>query len=360
MRRLTSGVVRTFSIGSDHAEYDELPYARAVAARFGTDHHELVVKPDAAALLPELAWHYDEPFADSSALPSFAVCGLARRHVTVALSGDGGDEDFLGYQRYLATVIAGWVDRAPGALRRAMVRAASVLPQTGPRSLGARCRRLATVLPLEPRRRYLQWITADDGWKKRLYSPGFEAITREHDSQGVLDAAYERSDAPGFLEQTAHADVQIYLPDDLLVKMDVASMARSLEVRSPFLDHHVVEFAASLPPRLKIRGLVQKYLLKRVMRGVLPENVLRRRKRGFGVPIDHWFRHELREMAYDVLLDARARARGYFQPEALRRYLDDHVQRRADHHFRLWNLLMLELWHRTFVDARCPVRPPAI
>jgi asparagine synthase (glutamine-hydrolysing) len=360
MRRLTSGTVRTFSIGSDHPEYDELPFARAVAARFGTDHHELVVKPDAAAALPHLAWHYDEPFADSSALPSFAVCGLARQHVTVALSGDGGDENFLGYQRYLATVIAGQLDRTPAVLRRAVVSLASALPRTGPRSLGSRWRRLAAVLQLEPKRRYLQWLTADDGWKTRLYSPGFEEMTRSHDSFEVLAAAYARSDAPTFVEQTAHADVQLYLPDDLLVKMDVASMASSLEVRSPFLDHQVVEFAASLPPGLKIRGLVQKYLLKQVMQRMLPDQVVRRRKRGFGVPIDHWFRRELREMAYDVLLDARASARGYFRPETLRQYLDDHVQRRADHHARLWTLLMLELWHRTFIDAPCPVRAPAI
>jgi len=142
------------------------------------------------------------------------------------------------------------------------------------------------------------------------------------------------------------------LPDDLLVKMDIASMAHSLEVRSPFLDHEVMEFAASLPPSLKLRGLTQKYLLKRMMRGVLPEPVLRRGKRGFGVPIDHWLRHELREPAHDLLLGDRARERGYFRPEVVRRYLDEHVAGRGHHHHRLWALLMLELWHRTFVDSR--------
>jgi asparagine synthase (glutamine-hydrolysing) len=130
-------------------------------------------------------------------------------------------------------------------------------------------------------------------------------------------------------------------------------------MRSPLLDHTVVEFAASLPPELKLRGLVHKYLIKRIMKGILPEEILRRRKRGFGVPIDHWFRHELRETAYDILLSSRARERGYFRPEVVRRYLDEHVQRRADHHFRLWGLLMLELWHRTFIDARCPVEEPS-
>jgi asparagine synthase (glutamine-hydrolysing) len=359
MRRLTSGPVRTFSIGSDHQEYNELPFARSVAERFETEHHELVVRPDAASLLPQLAWHYDEPFADSSALPSFVVSGLARRFVTVALNGDGGDESFLGYQRYLATVIAGRLDAMPGMLRAVAQRGAALFPGIGPSLSGTRVRRLAKVLQLEPRRRYLQWLTADDGWKEHLYSSEFADAMRGHDSFDLLAGVYAQSDAPTFLEQTAHADVQLYLPDDLLVKMDVASMASSLEVRSPFLDHRVVEFAARLPPRLKLRGLVHKYLLKRIMKGILPAGVLRRKKRGFGVPIDHWFRHELREIAYDVLLDSRARSRGYFRAEAVRQYLDDHVNRRADHHFRLWMLLMLELWHRTFIDSRCTTDAPA-
>ena len=358
MRRLTSGTVRTFSIGSDHAEYNELPFARLVAQRFDTEHHELVVRPDVMAMLPRLAWHYGEPFADSSAVPSFAVCGMARQSVTVALNGDGGDESFLGYQRYLATVIAGRIDRLPRALRGALGRAGAWLPRTSPRSTGARLRRLSRVLLLDPRRRYLEWLTLDNGWKQSLYTAGFAERMRTHDSYSLLDAAYEQSDAPTFLEQTAHADVQLYLPDDLLVKVDIASMAHSLEVRSPFLDHKVVEFAARLPPELKLRGLVHKYLIKRIMKGILPGEILRRRKLGFGVPIDRWFRHELRDMAYDLLLDSRATGRGYFRPDAVRRYLDEHVQRRADHHHRLWSLLMLELWHRAYVDERCAVAAP--
>jgi asparagine synthase (glutamine-hydrolysing) len=151
--------------------------------------------------------------------------------------------------------------------------------------------------------------------------------------------------------------VQLYLPGDLLVKMDIASMAHSLEVRSPFLDHKVVEFAASLPPALKLRRLTQKYLVKKIMRNVLPNQILQRKKMGFGLPIDHWFRHELREMTYDVLLDSRARQRGYFRPDVVRRYIDEHVAGKAQHHFRLWNLLLLELWHRTFIDQPCPLAP---
>jgi asparagine synthase (glutamine-hydrolysing) len=359
MRRLVSGPIRTFSIGFDQPEYDELAYARQVAVRFETDHRERVVKPDAVAVLPRLVWHYNEPFADSSALPSLYLAEMAREAVTVALNGDGGDEAFVGYQRYLATVLAGWQDRLPAWLRRALPRATRLLPAGGPKSAAHGIQRFAAGLALDRRRRYGHWLSVFDGDAKReLYTREFAAAVGSTDSLALLEAAYAASDAPGFLEATVHADVQLYLPDDLLVKMDIASMASSLEVRSPFLDHRVVEFAARLPARLKLRGLTQKYLVRQVMRTILPDPVLRRKKMGFGVPIDHWFRHELREMAYDLLLDARARQRGYLRPEVVRRYLDEHAQGRAHHHARLWSLLVLELWHRMFVDRPCPAEAP--
>jgi len=359
MRRRSNGSIRTFSVGFDEQDYNELPKARAVAKHFETDHHELVVRPDAAALLPRLAWHHDEPFGDSSALPSFVVSELARQSVTVALTGDGGDESFLGYDRYLATAIAGRFDSLPHGARAVMARTAGLLPRVGQRSRGPRLARLASALPLAPRDRYFQWLTGGDEWKVDLYTPEFADGIRDQASMELLSAAYDESDAVSFVEQTAHADILRYLPDDLLVKMDIASMANSLEVRSPLLDHELVEFAATLPADMKLRGTVSKHLVRRVMTGVLPESVLRQSKRGFGVPIDRWFRQELREMAYDLLLDARARQRGYFRPDVVRRYLDEHVQGARDHHARLWVLLMLELWHRTFIDRRCPTTAPA-
>jgi asparagine synthase (glutamine-hydrolysing) len=351
MRRVASGPVRTFSIGFDQPDYDESRYARLVAQRFDTDHHELVVKPDAAATIPRLVWHYNEPFADSSALPSLAVCEMARGFVTVALNGDGGDESFFGYERYRSARLAGWLDRVPPF--RWGVRAASrLLPGGRSRSLVHRARRLAEHLALRPERRYAAWMTSfQNAQKAELYAPDFARQVGAGDSLTLLDAAYAGSDGLNFLERTVHTDVQMYLPDDLLVKMDIASMAHSLEVRSPFLDHEVVEFAATLPPTLKLRRLTQKYLVKRVMRGVLPDAVLQRKKMGFGVPIGRWLRHELREMAYDSLLDPRARARGYFRPEIIRRYLDEHGRGQGHHQDRLWALLMLELWHRAFIDA---------
>jgi asparagine synthase (glutamine-hydrolysing) len=354
MRKHSSGLIRTFSIGFDDREYNELPQARLVAERFETEHHELVVRPEATKLLPRLAWYHDEPFGDSSALPSFVVSELARRTVTVALTGDGGDESFLGYDRYLATAIAERLDRLPPVARAALARVAKALPHIGQRSTVPRIARLAAALPLAPRDRYFQWLTGDDGWKNELYSPAFAEANRSRNSMSLLSAAYDQSDAPSFVEQTAHVDLVRYLPDDLLVKMDIASMAHSLEVRSPLLDHVLVEFAASLPVDMKLRGTVRKYLVRRIMGDVLPADVLRQPKRGFGVPIERWFRADLREMAYDLLLDGRARQRGYFREDVVRRYLDEHVQGRRDHHSRLWMLLMLELWHRTFIDRRCP------
>ena len=361
IRHATSGPIRTFSIGFDRPDYDETRYARLVAQHLGTEHHEAVVKPDAVAGVPRLVWHYNEPFADSSALPSLAVCEMARGFVTVALNGDGGDETFLGYDRYLATAVLNRLDWVPRPVRALAGAAGRGLPRGMAKSLAYRLRRVTDVLTLEPRDRYAKWMSAfGNADKRELYAPALRQELRTTDSLALLDQAYEASDATTFVERIAHADVQLYLPDDLLVKMDIASMAHSLEVRSPFLDHEVVEFAASLPLHLKLRGWTQKYLLRRAMRGLLPEAVIRRPKMGFGVPIDHWFRHELREMAYDVLLDARAQQRGYFRPEVVRRYLDEHVEGRAHHHPRLWSLLMLEQWHRVFIDARpAPSAAPA-
>src|SRR5438034_3133803 len=226
VRRLVSGPVRTFSIGFDEPQYDELRYARQVAERFETDHQELVVKPDVVNLLPRLVWHYDEPFGDSSALPSFALCGMARQFVTVALNGDGGDEDFLGYDRYRAVVLAHWYDCLPDLLRRGLLAAGSLVPVGPTRSRRQRLRRFTAALALDPRRRYGSWLTVfSNASKAELYTPEFAEHCNGLDSLSILEAACAASDAPSFLEMSVHSDVQLYLPDDLLVKMDIASMA---------------------------------------------------------------------------------------------------------------------------------------
>jgi asparagine synthase (glutamine-hydrolysing) len=359
MRKLTSGSLKTFSIGFDHPEYDELEYARQVARRFETDHHELIVRPDAIAMVPRLAWHYNEPFADSSAVPSFVVSELARRSVTVALNGDGGDETWLGYDRYAAAAAVARFDWVPTGARRALAAAAGLLPPGHPKSTVYRVRRLGTGLARTPVEQYASWITVfDDRAKRDLYSADFRARLSGPSSFQIYQDALDASDASTLVEAIAHADIQTYLPDDLLVKMDIASMAHSLEMRSPLLDHHMVEFSARLPVRMKLRGYTQKYLLRQLMKDVLPAPVLSRRKMGFGVPIDRWFRGDLKEMAYDLLLDSRATSRGYFRPDAVRRYLDEHVSGLTHHHPRLWSLLMLEVWHRLFIDQPCPAAAP--
>ena len=358
MRRVSAARVKTFSIGFDRPEYDELRYARTVAAHLETDHHELVVRPDAIGMLPRLVWHYNEPFADSSALPSFAVCEMARRHVTVALTGDGGDEMFLGYDRYVAANLSARFDLIPRGVRRAASAVLARLPLGAPKSSMHRLRRFAEVAAVPPADRYGRWMAFFDGEDRTLLAPDFAQATAAP-AFALLETALGRSDGDSPAEAASDADVQLYLPDDLLVKMDIASMAHSLEVRSPLLDHRVVEFAASLPSRLKLRGLVQKYLLKRTMREMVPAEILGRRKMGFGVPIDSWFRGELREVAYDTLLDGRTIGRGYFRADAVRRLLDEHVAGTSHHHSRLWNLLMLELWHRMFIDQPCPAVAPA-
>jgi len=362
MRRATNGPIRTFSIGFDEPAYDERRFARSVATEFGTEHHELTVRPDAATLLPQLVYHYNEPFADSSALPAWCLSEMASRQVTVALSGDGGDESFLGYDRYAASILAAKLDRVPRPLRRLAARGAGWLVSGSARSTTTRLRRFVSALATDPVRRYGRWLSVTlDEQKQELYTRDFARQSRgmggagdqgDNSSLRLLEQRWAESDATSDVEKLAHTDIVMYLPDDLLVKMDIASMAHSLEVRSPLLDHHVVEFAARLPVSMKLRGRTSKYLLKQVIATQLPSAVLDRPKAGFGVPLDDWFRGSLRDTARDVLLGKRATERGYFEPATVRRYLDDHAKGRAQHHARLWSLLMLELWHRTFIDRR--------
>ena len=355
MSRLSDRPVKTFSIGFDDKEFNELPYARAVAERYGTDHHELVVRPNALEILPTLVRHYGEPFADSSAVPSYYVSQMTREHVTVALNGDGGDESFAGYDRYRGGVLAENYRKIPRSLRAGVIEPlASLIPASLPRRnrLG-QAKRFLEVASQTAGRRYLRWVgyfTPDQ--KDRLYTPEFVASLDGHDAGGWLLGLIEEAGGAGFdsLDTLLATDVRSYLPYDLLVKMDIAAMAVSLEARSPFLDHKLMEFAARLPGRLKLRGGQSKYLLRRVARDLLPAENLARRKMGFGMPVGDWLRGELRPLLDDVLLSPRSVARGHFRPEELRRLVREHAERTHDHTFRLWALLWLEMWYREFVD----------
>ncbi len=358
MSEVAAGPVKTFSIGFEEEEYNELPYARQVAARYGTDHHEFIVKPDAVAILPKLVWHYNEPFADSSAIPTYYLSKMTRDHVTVVLNGDAGDENFAGYERYLGAQLAARYDRLPAVIRRALERTVAALPEPGSaRSLYRRGKRFLAAASQEPRRRYVQWSSIfSDAWKAEIYAPAFREAMSGVDSAALVLQAYAASGASDFLDATLAVDVTTYLPDDLLVKVDIASMACSLEARSPMVDHQFMEFAASIPASLKLKGGVKKYVLKGAVRDLLPAAVIDRPKMGFGVPIDRWFRRELRELAQDTLLGATCRGRGLFREDTVRMFLHEHIDGTAAWHSNLWSLLVLELWFQQFIDKRasCP------
>jgi asparagine synthase (glutamine-hydrolysing) len=341
MARASSRPVRTFTVGFGEPRYDERPYARSVAERFGTEHTEAVLEPDVAATLPRLAEAYDEPHGDEAALPLYLICEAARREVTVALTGDGGDESFAGYERYRAHRLAGRLPR-PGAGA-----AANILRRLAhePRSTATRTARLLETVASPAAERYgrlIEVFPAD--LRAELWKPEF--VPRPRPASELLGAP----DRPG-IAGLQRLDVRTYLPGDLLLKADIASMAHSLELRSPLLDWQVLELGTSLPDRLKLSGRRGKAVLRRAFAADLPPEVATRGKKGFGVPISTWFRSELRELAGDLLLDTRARQRGQLRPDTVKRLLDEHVSGRADHGHRLWCLVMLELWQRRWIDA---------
>ena len=349
--------VRTFSIGFGEQEYNELPAARLVAERYATDHTEFVVEPHAVELIPQLVWHYNEPFGDSSALPTYILSELTRRHVTVALNGDAGDENFAGYDRYRASEMARRADAVPQPLRRLVASAAGAVGSGSGNRTVRRARRFLERLGDSPIRRYAAWMTSfDDVAKAQLVTPALLAGMHEN-AIAVLERAFDASDAPTPLERMVSVDVATYLPDDLLVKVDIATMAHALEGRSPLLDHHVMEYAARLPARFKLRNGEQKFLLRQLARQRLPSPLVGLPKKGFGVPIDHWFRGELHGFARDVLLGSAAAQRGYYQMPFVRRMLDEHAAGTAQWHAQLWTLLMLELWLQMYID-RVPSAPP--
>jgi asparagine synthase (glutamine-hydrolysing) len=353
MSEVSATPVKTFSIGFEEQDFSELHHARRVAEHVGADHHEFIVRPDALEVLPTLVEHYGEPYADSSAIPTYYVARETRRHVTVALNGDGGDESFAGYDRYTAMLLAQQYHRLPSLLRGGLIeRAVQLLPGSDERrTLATRTKRFMRAVSLPKVERYMHWISVFDSQRKHeLYSDEFARETQAERAARFIEPWFVNANGAGLLDATLLADTMTYLPNDLLVKVDIATMAVSLEARSPFLDHHVIEFAASLPEHFKLRGLTKKYLLKRVLRQLLPSENLDRRKMGFGVPIGHWFRGSLESFVREALLSEKALNRGLFKPEAVQRLVEQHVSGAQNHEHRLWTLLMLELWFQRFID----------
>jgi asparagine synthase (glutamine-hydrolysing) len=353
MCRRATGQVRTFSIGFDDGDYDEMAFARETARHFGTAHTEFRVRPSALEVLPKLVWHYDEPFADASAIPTYYVAKMAREHVTVVLNGDGGDESFAGYDRYVADALARRLGPLGPVLGSATVRALVDLLPHGATSASARWRlkRFLAPLGLAPQVRNAAWQAQfDPEAKQSLYTAAFRREVGAGDAEEMLYARYREAGTADFLDAMLYTDVNGYLPDTLLAKVDIATMAVALEARSPFLDHELMEWAARLPARLKLRGRTTKVILKRALRGIVPPSVLERRKMGFNVPVDRWLRGELRELSHDLLLSRRSLERGYFQREFIQRMLREHALGTRNWHTQIWNLMMLESWHRRFVD----------
>jgi asparagine synthase (glutamine-hydrolysing) len=340
--------VKTFSIGFPDRDFDEHGYARTIAERFSTDHHEFVVEPDALSIMPKLARHYGEPYGDASAIPSFYLAELTKAHVTVALNGDGADESFGGYTRYRANRLLGRVGWESPALQRAGAALSRALGGGSRENSGrGRAARVLATIGMAPADRYARWMSVfPPEPRARLLDPEFSATLRGFDPAGAIRSAWNGASGGDSLNAMLGADVATYLPDDLLVKMDIATMAYSVEARSPFLDHELMEFAAGLPADFKLDGSSQKRVLKEAFRGILPDEVMDRPKQGFAVPLRSWFRNELREMPGEVLLDPRALGRGYFRPGAVERLIAEHRDGAADHSLRLWVLLQLETWHR--------------
>jgi len=357
MSRQMNQPVRTFSIGFAEDAYDELPAARIIADLFHTRHTEFRASVDIVDMVPQLVRAYDEPFAADSAIPTFILSKLARQHVTVILNGDAGDENFAGYDRHMAHNLA---TRLRGATRLLgsgpARRLLEALPHgSSPHDPRWRLKRFANQLGQTPEARNAGWQTRfGEREKAALYSEEFRRGVLGIDSHDLLFARYREASAADFLDQILYTDVTTYLPDCLLTKVDIATMAYSLEARSPFLDHPFMEFAARLPSSLKLRGGRSKWILKRALGGILPREILDRRKMGFTIPLDAWLRGELEDMARDLLLSRRALERGYFAPAYVKRVLDDHLAGRWNWHIEIWTLMMLELWHRELVDARVP------
>jgi asparagine synthase (glutamine-hydrolysing) len=335
MAQASSQPVRTFTVGFSDARYDERPYARAVAERYATVHEELELREDVAGTLPRLAAAYDEPLGDEAAFPTFLIAEQARRHVTVALAGDGGDEAFAGYERYMAYRLAARVPGPAARLAGAAIRSVSTARRE-PRSPLFRAGRFLEVAAAPARERYTRLMEVFPLEARRALWA---------DSQRAQQVHLEPS-RPG-IAGLQLLDLETYLPGDLLLKADIATMAHSLELRSPFLDHDVVALGLALPDSLKVRGREGKVALRRAFGSDLPADVARRGKTGFGVPLGRWFREDLRELAHDLLLTDR----GWFRPDEVRRLLREHESGEVDHGHRLWCLLMLELWVREHVEA---------
>jgi asparagine synthase (glutamine-hydrolysing) len=348
MARRSARPVKTFSVGFRDAGATELPFARLVAERYRTDHHEVMVDPDMAALLPSVMRHHGEPFADTSAIPTQYLCQMTRRDVIVALSGDGGDEVFGGYRRYVWSHVADLIRRLPAPIARGIAAILRAVPGGRQHWL----RRYGRAVDSNEATSYLEFIghfPVDE--RIALYTPDLAQRFRQDETAVRFAARLGGLPAGAAVDRLSALDLQTYLPDDILTKVDIASMTCSLEARAPLVDHHVVQLGARLPATAKLRGFEGKALFKEAFADLLPAAILRRSKRGFALPTRRWLGGKLHGFARETLLSDTARARGLFQPAAVASLLDRH-RAGEDHGERIWNLLALEIWYRELIDGR--------
>lgn len=356
MAECTSGPVKTFTIGygDEDASYNELSSARLLADAFGTDHHEFILEPDVVGLLPAIVKAAGEPFADSSAIPTYLVSREARRHVTVALSGIGGDEVFLGYPRYLGARLSGIYDALPYVLRRHVISPlAERLPEsTHSRNVAGWVKRFVRGGLSDPVSRYLGWISFfHPGMKQGLYSEAFRAALRDHDAADIHREYLGRENPRDYVQAVSTLDLKTYLPDDLLFMGDAMSMAHSLELRVPFCDHKLVEFMADVPTPLKMKGLRLKSMLRSMMQSKLPREILHKKKQGFMVHIGSWLQRGLKDFIRETLLSRRAVDRGYFNKAFVEGLVQEHFQGSRVLTHQIWALLTFEVWCRLYMDG---------
>ncbi len=360
MSRQMAQPVKTFSIGFHEKTYSELDYARQVASACQADHHERVVTPDAAKILPKIVWHAEEPTADSSMLPVYYLAQMTREKVTVALSGDGADEILAGYETYQAFYATHLYRLIPPVIRRRIISPlVERLPTSHAKvSFDFKLKRFVRGAELDSQAGHAYWrLIFDEAMKRNLYTSDVCQALNGTNTVDLYRAAFAQTDATHPLDRMLYVDTHFYLPNDMLVKIDRMTMAHSLEARVPFLDHHLVEFAASLPPRFKLKQWrVKKYLLKAALHRHMPELPLWRKKQGFNVPKGIWLMGELRDFAFDHLSPPQIQRMGLFKPELVVQLLNEHISGKRDNSHQIWGLLCLSLWWQQFISQ--PVKVP--
>jgi asparagine synthase (glutamine-hydrolysing) len=338
--------IRTFTVGVEgDASYDERRFARAVAGRFQREHTEIEIRADAAELLEQLVWHLDQPLSDSSVVPTYLIARAASEHVTVALTGDGGDEVFGGYERFAAALLA---ERLPTGFQNALRYVARLLPRgEGYFNVQSRIERFAQYAEISPQDQYRQWISVfTDPLLSRVVAKDLWGEVARLETYRSLEAAYEDAGEVPLLHRLLYTNFRTYLHDDLLVKIDRMTMANSLEARCPFLDTTLVDYVGALPPEMKVTRFGLKRLLRRALNGLLPSQILRRRKHGFGVPVNRWFRHELKDQFEETVLSSDARSSSAIDQSAAAELFREHLNETASYGPQLWSLLVLETWLR--------------